>query len=212
LEWVSLFNERQRAELYSDAFLAALPNADPYAFLARAQARARGRDAVTAASIADLLTYLPCDLMTKVDIASMANSLECRAPFLDHRLVEFAAALPIRYKLRGRESKQILKLAFPELLPRSVTRRAKMGFAVPLARWFRGPLGEFARQVLLDPVALGRGYFRVGAVEKLLADHTAGTRDHGHRLWGLLMFELWHRRWLDGQGWPTGAWAAAAIE
>ncbi len=197
LELVSLFNEPARAALYSDAFLADLPDADPYAFLASAQRRCRLRDRVTAASLADVLTYLPCDLLTKVDVASMATSLECRAPFLDHRVVELAAALPISYKLRGRRTKRILGEAFPELLPRQVTRRRKMGFAVPLAEWFRGELGTLARDVLLDPSTLARGYFRPGAVEGLLAEHAASTADHGHRLWGLLFFELWHRQWLD---------------
>jgi asparagine synthase (glutamine-hydrolysing) len=116
LDWISIFNERRRADMYQDDFLAQL-STDPAAFLRSAWKRCAGRDAVSCASLADLVTYLPCDLMTKVDIASMAHGLECRAPFLDYRVVEFAAALPAKYKLRG--SRQlILHEAFGDLLPR----------------------------------------------------------------------------------------------
>jgi asparagine synthase (glutamine-hydrolysing) len=197
LEWVLLFSEARRADLYSDEFLARLPDADPYAFLAQAQARSRHRDPVTSASITDLLTYLPCDLMTKVDIASMANSLECRAPFLDHRVVELACRMPIGTKLRGGRAKRVLCEAFPELLPPQVARRPKMGFGVPLASWFRGELKDYSRQVLLDPRAGQRGYFRPGVVERMWNEHQTGAFDHGQRLWALLFFELWHRQWTD---------------
>jgi asparagine synthase (glutamine-hydrolysing) len=197
LEWVSMFNEARRAALYSDDLLRSLPDHDPFGFLAEAFARVEKRDPVTAASLVDLVTYLPCDLMTKVDIASMANSLECRAPLLDYRVVELAASLPLAYKLHRGRGKRILREAFPELLPPRVTRRAKMGFGVPLAQWFRGELRDYARSVLLDARAVERGYFRAGAVGQLLDDHQSGAFDHGYRLWGLLVFELWHRTWLD---------------
>ena len=197
LEWVSLFNETRRGELYSEEFVARLPGQDPFEFLQSAFARSRSRDQVTAASLTDLVTYLPCDLMTKVDIASMANSLECRAPFLDFRLVELAAQMPVAYKLHRGRGKRILREAFPELLPESVTRRPKMGFGVPLGHWFRDDLKDYSRDVLLDPRSLGRGYFRPAAVERLLQEHASGAFDHGHRLWGLLCLELWHRQWFD---------------
>jgi asparagine synthase (glutamine-hydrolysing) len=195
--WVTLFDERQRAQLYSDDLLELLPDRDPLSFLLDAFDLARGRDPVTAASLVDLVTYLPCDLLTKVDIASMAVGLECRAPLLDYRVVELAAALPISCKLHGGRGKRILREAFPELLPRSVTHRPKMGFGVPLAEWFRGELRSYAQEVLLDPGALSRQYFRPGAVEQLLSEHLTGQQDHAHRLWGLLVFELWQRTWLD---------------
>lgn len=197
LEWVCVFNEARRAALYSDTFLATLPNADPYQFLEQAFARCSARDAVTAASLVDLVTYLPCDLMTKVDIASMANSLECRAPLLDYRVVELAASLPIGAKLRGGRTKRILHDAFPELLPPSVTKRPKMGFGVPLATWFRGELKDYAQQVLFDRSTLARGYFRPEAVRQLFDEHQSGQFDHAHRLWSLLVFERWHRQWAD---------------
>ncbi|MEX0978903.1 MAG: asparagine synthase (glutamine-hydrolyzing), partial [Pirellulales bacterium] len=204
LEWVSMFNEARRASLYSDDFLAQLPDADPYEFLADAFARVPHRDPVTAASLVDLVTYLPCDLMTKVDIASMANSLECRAPFLDYRVVELAAQMPLACKLHRGRGKRILREAFGELLPPEVTERPKMGFGVPLAQWFRGEMKDYAREVLLDSRALARDYFRPGAVEQMLDEHQQGTFDHAYRLWGLVVFEVWHRTWLDGGRIPTG--------
>ncbi|HEY2839987.1 MAG TPA: asparagine synthase (glutamine-hydrolyzing) [Pirellulales bacterium] len=197
LDWISVFNEANRAALYTDEFLARLPDSDPYDFLKAALNRSAGRDAVTAASLADLVTYLPCDLMTKVDIASMANSLECRTPFLDQKVVELAAKMPIRFKLRGRRQKRILLDTFGHLLPKSLRTRSKMGFAVPLAHWFRHELRDYAEGVLFDPVAQGRGYFRPEAVRALFDAHVAGSFDHSARLWALLFIELWHREWVD---------------
>jgi asparagine synthase (glutamine-hydrolysing) len=144
----------------------------------------------------DLVTYLPCDLMTKVDVASMAVGLECRQPFLDHELVESALALPLSVKWRTLRPKWILRRAFGDLLPARVFLRRKMGFGVPLARWFREELSDFAQEVLLDPSSLGRGIFRPAAVERLLSEHRRGRLDHGYRLWALLVFELWQRLWL----------------
>ena len=146
-----------------------------------------------------MLTYLPGDLLVKVDLASMAHGLECRGPFLDHRVVELALAMPLarKLRLRGGRSKVVLKRAFADLLPRPIRDRPKMGFGVPLDRWFRGELAGELRAVLLDPVALGRGLFRPEAVERLVSEHVSGLRDHAYRLWALLMLELWCRRTLD---------------
>jgi asparagine synthase (glutamine-hydrolysing) len=195
LDWMAIFDEGRRAALYSDEFLARLPDADPFDFLKVAFARVSRRDQVTAASLVDLLTYLPCDLMTKVDIASMAHGLECRAPFLDHHVVELAADMPLRLKYRRGRGKRILREAFGHLLPASVFRRPKMGFGVPLDHWFRHELRDFTRQVLLDPSTLGLGYFRPAAIERLLDEHDSLRFDHSHRLWVLLFFELWRRQW-----------------
>jgi len=197
LDWISIFNEARRAELYSDNLLARLPNIDPIEWLWAAAARSAARDPVTMISLTDLVTYLPCDLMTKVDIASMAHSLECRQPFLDHRVVELAARIPLRYKLRRGRGKRILLETFADVLPRAIRRRSKMGFGVPLDAWFRGPLAPFAREVLLDPSTSRRGYFRSDSVRRLVEEHQAGRFDHSYRLWALLVLELWQRRWMD---------------
>jgi asparagine synthase (glutamine-hydrolysing) len=204
LRWISTFDENGRIGLYSDATLDALAaidgdESDPISMLSRAFDAAPKRDPVTRAMVADLLTYLPCDLLVKVDMASMAHSLECRGPFLDHRVVELAMAMPIGRKLRLRQgrSKVVLKQAFADLLPPTIRNRPKMGFGVPLDRWFRGELKNELRDVLLDPIALARGLFRPEAVRTLVNDHIEGRRDQSPRLWALLMLELWFRNHLD---------------
>jgi asparagine synthase (glutamine-hydrolysing) len=201
MEWIAIFGESRRAALYSDEFLARLPDEDPIAFLTAALARSNRRDAITAFSLADLLTYLPCDLMTKVDIASMAHGLECRAPFLDYRVVELAARMPRRLKFRRGRGKRILRETFADLLPRSIQRRPKMGFGVPLDHWFRHELHDFTRDILLDKSTLERGYFRPEAVWQLWDEHQQARFNHGYRLWSLLILELWQREWLGGK--PT---------
>ena len=197
LEWICVFNEARRAQLYADDFVARLPDRDPFDFLAAAYQRACTRDAVTGASLADLTTYLPCDLLTKVDLASMAHGLECRQPLLDYRVVELAAAMPIHLKQRGLNGKVILKEAFADLLPKAIRRRRKMGFGVPLERWFRHELRDFARDILLDHRSLSRGFFRPRGVRQLLDDHQSGRFNHAHRLWALVILEMWCREWLD---------------
>lgn len=210
LDWVSIFNERRRAELYSEDFLWKLPDADPFDFLRSAWQRSGPRDAVTCASLADLTTYLPCDLMAKVDTASMAHSLECRAPFLDYRLVEFAAALPVKLKRRWGRGKRLLQAAFGNLLPREIFTRRKMGFGVPLERWFRGELKELGHEMLFGGPALARGIFRPAAIEQLWNEHQAGIFDHSARLWALVMLEMWQRTWLDTTSAPIQPSLAAA--
>jgi asparagine synthase (glutamine-hydrolysing) len=197
MEWVATFTEARRAALYSDDLLARLPNVDPQEFLAQAAARCSRRDPVTQFSLVDLVTYLPGDLMTKVDIASMAHGLETRPPFLDHRVVELAARMPRRLKFRLGRGKRILLRAFSDILPKAIQKRGKMGFGVPMDHWFRGPLAGFARSVLLDPRTLERGLFRPEAVSELVESHLAGRFDHSYRLWSLLVLELWQRQWLD---------------
>jgi asparagine synthase (glutamine-hydrolysing) len=190
-----IFNEARRAALYREDFLAQLPDADPFTFLDSALQRASNRDPITSASLADLVTYLPCDLMTKVDIASMAHSLEVRAPFLDFRLVEFAASLPIDLKFRRTRGKYLLRRAFADLLPPTIWNRAKMGFGVPLDYWFRNQLHDVTRDTLLAQDARCHSFFRREAIEQLFREHSERTFDHAPRLWSLLFFEMWLRRW-----------------
>ena len=194
-EMVAIFNETRRAGLYTDGFLRQLPDDDPERLLVAALGKCNQRDVATAASLTDLVTYLPDDLCFKVDIATMAYGLECRQPLLDHRVVELAAAMPIGFKLRGRRGKWILQRAFGHLLPNEVFQRKKTGFGVPLDAWFRGVLKNIARDTLLSQRALDRGYFRRAAIEQLLAEHSSGRFDHSARIWSLLMLELWHREW-----------------
>jgi asparagine synthase (glutamine-hydrolysing) len=141
----------------------------------------------------DIATYLPGDLLLKADIASMAHSLELRSPLLDHEVVALGLALPDHLKTRGREGKVALRLAFGPDLPPDVAGRGKTGFGVPLGRWFRDDLRDLARDVL----ATDRGWFRADAVTRLLDEHESGRADHGHRLWCLLMLELWVREHVE---------------
>lgn len=138
-------------------------------------------------------TYLPDDLLVKMDRASMANGLEVRSPFLDRDLMEYAAALPDRMKLRRGSTKYILKRAFSDLLPRDILTRGKKGFGVPLGTWFRGELRDFMFDLLLSPDSRSRDYLNQGYVRRLAHEHQDAKRDHGHRLWAVITFEVWLR-------------------
>jgi asparagine synthase (glutamine-hydrolysing) len=150
---------------------------------------------------ADTMTYLPEDLLVKMDRATMASSLEARAPLLDHVLVEFAAALPPDRKLRGSESKRVLRQVARKLMPAELIDRPKMGFGVPIGTWFQGALGDRYREAVLSADSRSRDHLDIDAAARLLELHLDGRRDYGHRLWVLLMFELWMRRWssVDGE-------------
>lgn len=154
-------------------------------------------DIVDRLMMADTSNYLPNDLLVKVDIASMAVSLEVRAPFLDHKVMEFAASLPARYRLRGLTTKFILKHGLRGLLPNETLTRRKMGFGVPISHWFRGELKGFLADTILSEKAHARGYFVPDVVRRIVDQHTDGTRDHAPQLWTLLMLELWHREFID---------------
>ncbi|MES2790256.1 MAG: asparagine synthase (glutamine-hydrolyzing) [Planctomycetota bacterium] len=198
LKWVSIFDDERRADLYTPEFRASLGGHDSAEFLLQAYEECPDRDFVTRTTCADVLTYLPCDILTKVDIASMAFALEARSPFLDHEVVDFAARLPIEWKMRGRHGKQILVDTFADLLPKRIQTRAKMGFGVPLDHWFRNELRPLIEDVLLAPASLNRGLFQPAQVRRLVDEHVRGAWDHSYRLWSLLVLELWQRTFLDG--------------
>jgi asparagine synthase (glutamine-hydrolysing) len=147
----------------------------------------------------ELMTYLPNDILHKVDIASMAFGLEVRVPFLDHHVVELIARMPIWAKLTPFRQKAVLRDAFGSMLPVHTLRKRKQGFHLPVAAWFRGRGAGIARDLLLSTRARGRGLFVARTVETLVDEHTAGAADHGARLWTLLALELWYRRYVDGQ-------------
>lgn len=155
-------------------------------------------DAALNAQLHDMDQYLPDDLLVKVDIASMANSLEVRSPFLDREMVEFAVGLPMSLKIKGGSRKYILKKAFDGILPQSALHRRKQGFGVPIGDWLRRDLRSMAEDTILSDRALARGYFRREALSALVYEHTRGRADHAQRLWALLVLELWHREFIDG--------------
>jgi len=196
--WLKMFQDEAKPRLYSHEFSSLL------------NGHAGGRDdglpasdlppdPVDAAMAIDVAAYLPYDLLVKVDITTMANSLEARSPFLDHEVMEFAARLPVEIKFRGRRLKHLLKRAFSDLLPPENVNRRKMGFGVPVGQWFRGPLRELLQEALLSQQSLRRGYFREPEVRRLVVEHLERRADHSFQLWNLLMLELWHREFLEGR-------------
>jgi asparagine synthase (glutamine-hydrolysing) len=148
------------------------------------------------AAWADIHTYLPDDLLVKVDIASMANSLEARSPFLDHELMSWAATIPENQRFTRSEPKALLKKAMEPFLPRDLLYRPKMGFGVPVELWLRGELKEIVRETLLGRTATERGLFRHDAIEEMLTRHWSGE-NFAPQLWALLMLELWFQMWID---------------
>jgi asparagine synthase (glutamine-hydrolysing) len=197
LRWVSVFDTGAKQDLYSANFLHETRSIRAADILSPWFAKANGAGIVDAALLADIHTYLPNDLLVKVDIATMAVSLEARSPFLDHHLIEFAASLPEKFKLRGMTTKYLLKRMLKKLLPAENLDRRKMGFGVPIGHWFRGKLQPFLRETVLSEKALNRGLFRPEAVRQLVDLHTRGEQDNSHRLWTLLMLELWFERFID---------------
>ena len=152
---------------------------------------------VAGANRADIHTYLPDDLMAKVDIATMAHGLEARAPLLDHVLLEWAAEIPADIKLARGVTKALFKSAMAPYLPRQILDRPKRGFGIPIDGWFRNEIKELAHDTLTSSSARQRGLFKPGYVQTLLDEHCAGRADHQNRLWALLMLELWFQMWID---------------
>ena len=194
--WAGIFGPRDRCDLFSADFKRS-SDIDPYAQLSRSLAEPPGLETLDRLLRIDTLSALPNDLLVKVDIAGMANSLELRAPFLDQCLFEFAASLPVEYKLRMGTKKYLLKKTLKGRLPEAALRRKKMGFGVPIGSWFRAKLRVYLEDNLLSEKSLGRGYFVPERVKCLVEQHTSGSEDHAQQLWALLMLELWHQRFID---------------
>ena len=202
--WMTCFGNDGKAELYTPALARELEATDSLALIDAAYEASDAPTFVERAAHADVQLYLPDDLLVKMDIASMANSLEVRSPLLDHEVLEFAASLPLSLKLRGWTQKYLLRRAMQGLLPDAVLRRSKMGFGVPIDHWFRHELRDMAYDLLLDARARQRGYFRPEVVRRYLDEHAEGRAHHHPRLWSLLMLEQWHRVFIDTRpGYPV---------
>jgi asparagine synthase (glutamine-hydrolysing) len=199
---MAYFRPDQKLALYTDELRAELAGIDSYRLLDEAFAASRADTAVGRAIDADVNAYLPGDLLPKVDISTMANSLEARSPFLDHVLMEWAAGLPTRLKVRRESTKYLLRKAVSPWLPPELMDRPKMGFRVPLESWLRGELRGLARDVLTDATARGRGLFRPDVVARMLREHDEGA-NHASRIWALIQFELWHRMFIDAPTAPS---------
>jgi asparagine synthase (glutamine-hydrolysing) len=145
----------------------------------------------------DVESYLAYDLLVKMDIASMANSLEARSPLLDHRVMEYCFALPSHFKIRGGVQKYLLKVIGKKLLPESILNRPKQGFALPVAEWLRGDVRPLMEDCVLSQKSLARGYFHREPLEQLVKDHLEGRRENSRQLWALTWLEMWHRTFVD---------------
>ena len=186
---VSVTSNSIRDRIFSDGLLRELQGHDAKNIIRQHMASANTTDPLAQALYTDLNTWLPGDILTKVDRASMANSLEVRAPFLDHKLIEWAAALPSGLKLRGGSGKYILKRALEPFLPRDILYRRKQGFSMPLSQWFRGPLRTKVRSAAESPALQDTGYFSRAELGGLIEDHEQGRHDHSAILWLVLVFE-----------------------
>jgi asparagine synthase (glutamine-hydrolysing) len=195
---MSYFAPEQKLALYSDALREQLAGVDSYELLCQAFEESRARSGVCRLMDVDVQTYLPGDLLPKVDITTMSCSLEARSPFLDHNLMEWAAGLPGRLKVRSRTTKYLLKHAIEPWLPSELITRQKQGFGVPLASWLRAELRDLSWDMLTDSTAKSRGLFRPEAVASLLSEHAQGI-NHSTRIWALIQFELWHRNFIDAR-------------
>jgi len=190
---VSLMDNTLRGKAFSAEFKRRLNGYNAVEVLRRHQARSPARDPVSQVQYLDMKTYLVGDILTKVDRASMAHALEVRVPFLDHKLVEWVSGLPVDYKLRGAEGKFMLKQALEPHLPHDIMYRRKMGFSIPVAEWFRGPLLGKLRQALSSPRMADTGLFDMTFLGTMVDLHARGVRDYSASLWSLLMFEAFLR-------------------
>lgn len=186
---VSILDDRLRRRLFSERLRRDLQGYHARQLLEQVTKDAPVEHHLDRVQYADMKTYLPGDILTKVDRASMATSLEVRVPLLDHKLLEWAATLPPDFRLRAREGKYLLKKAMETHLPREVLYRQKMGFCIPLARWFRGPLRSIVRGRLLGGMLQEVDLFDMSFVDRLLDEHCSGVSDHSALIWALLMFE-----------------------
>lgn len=196
---VSILRDDMRRRLFSARLRSELQGYSALEVLNRHAARAKTEHPLSLAQYLDLKTYLVGDINTKVDRASMAHALEVREPLMDHTLVEWLAGLPPELKLRGGEGKYLLKKALEPYLPEQILYRPKMGFAVPLTKWFRGPLRQSMQDAVLGSTLADTGWFNAAYLKHLVDDHVAGRRDYSAPLWTLMMFESFLRNVMAGQ-------------
>jgi|Deesub1362B_J571_1020462.scaffolds.fasta_scaffold00706_5 asparagine synthase (glutamine-hydrolysing) len=195
--WLCHFNNFMKSLLYTEEFRRLTEEYDSFEIILSKYREAAADNILDRILYSDVTLYLPDTLLVKVDIASMAHSLEARSPLLDHELMEFVAKLPQEMKLKRGRTKVILKELFKNLLPPEVIERKKMGFGVPLEHWFRGELREMVYDLLLDRRSIERGYFRKEFIHQMLDEHVSGRWNWQYQIYNLLMLELWHREFID---------------
>jgi len=197
IDAVRFFSRDEKADLLTPDAFARMAGEDPEHHAGRRFARYANLPWASQMMRFDAETYLPEDVLTKVDRMSMAHSIESRVPLLDNRVIDFASSLPAHLKIRNGRRKHVLKEVASTLLPRDLVDRRKQGFVVPIGRWFRGGMRELVEETLLSPRCLERGYFRASFIRRLIDEHVAGRRDHTLRLWQLVIFERWNRLYVD---------------
>ncbi|MEX2661920.1 MAG: asparagine synthase (glutamine-hydrolyzing), partial [Vicinamibacterales bacterium] len=207
---VAFFREDEKAALYTPGFRALLNGGNAEARLARHFERFASLPIHSRMMRVDFETYLPEDVLTKVDRMSMAHSIESRVPLLDNEVIDFAATLPAHLKISEGRRKHVMKEALKGLVPDAILNRKKQGFGIPLGAWFRGGLTDVFADVLGSATTKQRGYFQPAFIERLVQEHLSGRRDHTLRLWQLLVFELWHRHYVDAPGTPSEVRASTA--
>ncbi len=193
----AVFNKKMQANLFSEETKARIADENPYTNLHEWLANSDAEQTLDKLLYADTKTYLH-ELLMKQDQMSMAASIESRVPFLDHKLVEFTAKMPNTMKISGGETKVALREAMKDILPDEILNRPKMGFPVPVGAWFRGEYRHIVDEYVTGERALNRGSFNADAVREIVAEHNAGT-NHDERIWFLVNFEMWQRRFLDGE-------------
>lgn len=197
--WMSAFPETMHCKGFTSEFADSLCGWNASQLLTDRWLESAATARIDKMLYVDVQTYLPGDLLVKMDIATMAYSIEARSPFLDHHMMEFAASLPADLKLHGMEGKRILKSALRGIVPDAILDRPKMGFGVPLLHWFRHELRALPAEMLLDPGSRVKTYVRPEVVEKMINEHHAGEADHSLRIWVLLQLENWHREVVESR-------------
>jgi asparagine synthase (glutamine-hydrolysing) len=200
--WIACFNRKERLALYTEGFSEQVRDAVTEEVVRAPFLSSDASTLIERLLDVDTQTFLPGQLLVKMDIASMAHSLEVRSPFLDHCLMEIAATLPLSAKVVGREGKHLLKEAVRPWVPSELLDRPKRGFSMPVRAWFRDELRNLPATILLDARARGRDLFEARNVERLIGDHQRGRADHAEKLWALVQLELWFRTFVDVV--PTG--------
>jgi len=197
--WVTIFRDAEKRDLFTGQFKKEIDGKNSFYSLESAFGECGSRDIVDMVMSTDIKTNLLDDLLVKMDIATMANSLEGRSPFLDQKMMEFAASIPSDAKIKGTRLKYILKKALSGILPKEILSRGKMGFGIPVDKWFRNELKSYSYQILMSDRCINRNYFERQAIKRLLDDHSGARANNGARIWSLLNLELWHRMFIEGE-------------